>query len=81
MLYYQKISGPKREMAHTAKFDVPISKDITSPFRGPVPPLISHTGILQAQQQSVQIMAAIKGEQAFVATTSGQTKSTFFKIN
>eukprot|EP00069_Balaena_mysticetus_P012234 bmy_21628T0 len=64
-------------MAHTAKFDVPISKDITSPFRGPVPPLISHTGILQAQQQSVQIMAAIKGEQAFVAATSGQKKSTF----
>ncbi|TEA41748.1 hypothetical protein DBR06_SOUSAS38510005 [Sousa chinensis] len=64
-------------MAHTAKFDVPIGRDITGPFRGPVPPLISHTGILQAQQQSVQIMAAIKGDQAFVAATSGQKKSTF----
>ncbi|XP_028349277.1 uncharacterized protein [Physeter macrocephalus] len=57
---YQNISGPKRRIAHTAQFDVPTSKGITSPSRGPVPPLISHTGILQAQQQAVQIMATIK---------------------
>ncbi|XP_036711596.1 uncharacterized protein LOC118897004 [Balaenoptera musculus] len=76
MQYYQNISGPKRRIAHTAKFDVPTSKEITSPFRGPVP-LISHTGILQAQQQAVQIMAAIKGGQAFVAATSEQKKNTF----
>ncbi|XP_066897488.1 MOB kinase activator 3B isoform X1 [Kogia breviceps] len=56
---------------------VPTSKEITSPSRGPVPPLISDTGILQAQQQTVQIMAAIKGGQAFVATTSEQKKNTF----
>ncbi|XP_059870848.1 RNA exonuclease 1 homolog [Delphinus delphis] len=77
MQYYQNISGPKRRIAHTAKFDVPTSKEITSPSRGPVPPLISHTGILQAQQQAVQIMAAIKGGQAFVAATSEQEKNTF----
>ncbi|XP_049566986.1 uncharacterized protein LOC101276190 [Orcinus orca] len=77
MQYYQNISGPKRRIAHTAKFDVPTSKEITSPSRGPVPPLISHTGILQAQQQAVQIMAAIKGGQAFVAATSEQKKNTF----
>ncbi|XP_007177058.2 uncharacterized protein LOC103015293 isoform X1 [Balaenoptera acutorostrata] len=76
MQYYQNISGPKRRIAHTAKLDVPTSKEITSPFRGPVP-LISHTGILQAQQQAVQIMAAIKGGQAFVADTSEQKKNTF----
>ncbi|KAM9081874.1 uncharacterized protein AAG666_016636 isoform 3-T3 [Megaptera novaeangliae] len=76
MQYYQNISGPKRRIAHTAKFDVPTSKDITNPFRGPVP-LISHTGILQAQQQAMQIMAAIKGGQAFVAATSEQKKNTF----
>ncbi|XP_029057407.1 RNA exonuclease 1 homolog isoform X2 [Monodon monoceros] len=77
MQYYQNISGPKRRIAHTAKFDVPTSKEITSPSRGPVPPLISHTGILQAQQRAVQIMAAIKGGQAFVAATSEQKKNTF----
>ncbi|XP_032491231.1 uncharacterized protein LOC116755618 isoform X5 [Phocoena sinus] len=77
MRYYQNISGPKRRIAHTAKFDVPTCKEITSPSRGPVPPLISHTGILQAQQRAVQIMAAIKGGQAFVAATSEQKKNTF----
>ncbi|XP_005660112.2 RNA exonuclease 1 homolog isoform X2 [Sus scrofa] len=76
MLYYQNISKPKKRIAHTAKFDVPTSKEMISPFRGPGPPLVSHTRLLQAQEQAVQIMAAIKGGQAFVSLTSEEKKNT-----
>nr|XP_044612780.1 RNA exonuclease 1 homolog isoform X2 [Equus asinus] len=74
MLYYQNIPGPKRRITHIAKFDVPTSKEIISPFRGPVP-LVSPTGILRAQQQAVQITAAVRSGQAFVAATSEQKKN------
>ncbi|XP_058421907.1 RNA exonuclease 1 homolog [Diceros bicornis minor] len=75
MPYYQNVSGPKRRIAHIAKFDVPTSKEIISPFRGPGPPLMSPAGILPAQQQAEQIMAAVRSGQAFVAATSEQKKS------
>uniref|UniRef100_A0A8I3P7F8 RNA exonuclease 6 (putative) n=1 Tax=Canis lupus familiaris TaxID=9615 RepID=A0A8I3P7F8_CANLF len=77
MLYCQNTSGPKRRIAHIAKFDVPTSKEIISPFREPVPPLISHPGIPQAQQQAVQIMADIRSKQAFLAAGSEQNKTIF----
>uniref|UniRef100_A0ABI7Z3N7 MOB kinase activator 3B n=2 Tax=Boreoeutheria TaxID=1437010 RepID=A0ABI7Z3N7_FELCA len=56
---------------------VPTSKDILSPFREPVAPLMSRPGILRAQQQAAQITADIKSGQAFVAATSEQKKTTF----
>nr|XP_035962264.1 RNA exonuclease 1 homolog [Halichoerus grypus] len=74
MLYYQNTSGPKKRIAHIAKFDVPTSKEIISPLREAVPPLISHPAILRAQQQAVQIMADIKSGQAFLAAPSEQKK-------
>ncbi|XP_034519882.1 RNA exonuclease 1 homolog [Ailuropoda melanoleuca] len=77
MLSYQNISGPKKRIAHIAKFDVPASKEIISPLREPVPPLISHPGILRAQQQAVQIMADIRSGQAFLAAPSEQKKTMF----
>ncbi|XP_008568131.1 PREDICTED: uncharacterized protein LOC103588262 isoform X4 [Galeopterus variegatus] len=77
MLYYKKNSGPKKRIAHTAKFDAPTSKEIISAFREPVPPLRSHSVILRAQQQAVQIKAAIKSGQAFVAAASEQKKNAF----
>ncbi|CAD7687705.1 unnamed protein product [Nyctereutes procyonoides] len=77
MLYCQNTSGPKKRIAHIAKFDVPTSKEILSSFREPVPPLISHPGIPQAQQQAVQIMADIRSEQAFLAARSEQNKTIF----
>uniref|UniRef100_H0XTK9 Exonuclease domain-containing protein n=1 Tax=Otolemur garnettii TaxID=30611 RepID=H0XTK9_OTOGA len=72
MLYYKNTSRRKKRIAHTAKFHVPTNKEIISPFRGPVLPLISHTGIIRAQQQAVQIKAAVKSGQAFIAATSEQ---------
>ncbi|XP_043422733.1 putative exonuclease GOR [Prionailurus bengalensis] len=76
-LYYQNLSGPKKRIAHIAKFNVPTSKDILSPFRETVAPLMSRPGILRAQQQAAQITADIKSGQAFVAATSEQKKTTF----
>ncbi|XP_010983794.2 uncharacterized protein LOC105093611 [Camelus dromedarius] len=75
MLYYQNISRLKKRIVHAAKFDALINKETISPHRGPVPPLISHAGLLQAQQQAVQMKAAVKGGQAFVAVTSEQKKN------
>ncbi|XP_053462096.1 uncharacterized protein LOC128596528 [Nycticebus coucang] len=75
MKYYKNTSRRKKRIAHTAKFDVPTSKEIISPFRGPVLPLISHTGIIRAQQQAVQIKAAVKSGRAFIAATSEQKKT------
>uniref|UniRef100_A0A5F9D1D5 RNA exonuclease 1 homolog-like domain-containing protein n=1 Tax=Oryctolagus cuniculus TaxID=9986 RepID=A0A5F9D1D5_RABIT len=77
MLNYRSTSGPKKRIAHTAKFDVPSSKEIVSSFRGPVPPPATRTGILRAQQQAGQMQAAGKSGQAFAAATSEHRKSAF----
>ncbi|KAI5942167.1 RNA exonuclease 1 [Manis javanica] len=77
MLYSQNTSGPKKRIAHSAKFNVPARREITDPIRVSGPPLMSHPGILQAQQQAMQITAAIRSGQAFIAATLGQRKNTF----
>nr|XP_012619840.1 RNA exonuclease 1 homolog isoform X2 [Microcebus murinus] len=75
MLHYKNTSGPKKRIAHTAKFDVPISKEIISPWKGPVSSLISHSRIIRAQQQAAHIKAAVKSGRAFIAATSEQKKN------
>ncbi|KAH1169181.1 RNA exonuclease 1 homolog isoform X2 [Mauremys mutica] len=69
------VSGQKKRIAHTAKFDVQTNKEILVPFKAPLPQQSCPTRILHAQQQAVQITAAVKSGQAFVAATSGQKKS------
>ncbi|XP_048360344.1 RNA exonuclease 1 homolog [Sphaerodactylus townsendi] len=67
--------GQKRRIAHTAKFDVNATKEIIVPFKAPLPQQTYHSRILQAQQQAVEIMAAVKSGQAFVAATCSSKKS------
>ncbi|XP_053151246.1 RNA exonuclease 1 homolog isoform X3 [Hemicordylus capensis] len=57
--------------------DVKVSttKEIIVPFKAPLPQQTSHSRILQAQQQAVQITAAVKSGQAFVAATCAPKKS------
>ncbi|XP_074984930.1 RNA exonuclease 1 homolog isoform X2 [Caretta caretta] len=69
------VPGQKKRIAHTAKFDVQTNKEILVPFKAPLPQQSCPTRILQAQQQAVQITAAVKSGQAFVAATSGQKKT------
>ncbi|XP_067409277.1 RNA exonuclease 1 homolog isoform X2 [Emydura macquarii macquarii] len=69
------VPGPKKRIAHTAKFDVQTNKEILVPFKAPLPQQACHTRILQAQQQAVHITAAVKSGQAFVAATAGQKKT------
>lgn len=66
----------------------PTSKEIISPFRGPMSPPVSHTELLQVQQQVVQITAATleQKKNTFACPTSqtqrkvsgGMRKSFFF---
>ncbi|XP_062984807.1 RNA exonuclease 1 homolog [Elgaria multicarinata webbii] len=70
------LPGQKKRIAHTAKFDINNTKEIIVPFKAPLPQQICHSRILQAQQQAVQITAAIKSGQAFVAATCGHKKNT-----
>ncbi|XP_060093169.1 RNA exonuclease 1 homolog [Heteronotia binoei] len=69
------LPGQKRRIAHTAKFDVNTTKEIIVPFKAPLSQQTYHSRILQAQQQAVQITAAVKSGQAFVAATCGSRKS------
>ncbi|XP_061487368.1 RNA exonuclease 1 homolog isoform X2 [Rhineura floridana] len=66
----------KRRIAHTAKFDVHTTKEIIAPFKAPLPQQTCNSRILQVQQQAVQITAAVKSGQAFVAATCGSKKTT-----
>ncbi|XP_066468694.1 RNA exonuclease 1 homolog [Tiliqua scincoides] len=70
------LPGQKRRIAHPAKFDVSTTKEIIVPFKAPLPQQSCHSRILQAQQQAVQITAAVKSGQAFVAAACGLKKST-----
>ncbi|XP_029462364.1 RNA exonuclease 1 homolog isoform X2 [Rhinatrema bivittatum] len=69
-----KISGQKRRIAHSAKFNVKSSRGIFVPFKGPVPQQICNSRVLQAQHQAAQITADVKSGQAFVAATSVHKK-------
>ncbi|XP_015273634.1 PREDICTED: RNA exonuclease 1 homolog [Gekko japonicus] len=69
------LPGQKRRIAHTAKFDVSTTKEIIVPFKARLPQQPYHSRILQAQQQAVQITAAVKSGQAFVAAACGSRKS------
>ncbi|XP_030050039.1 RNA exonuclease 1 homolog isoform X2 [Microcaecilia unicolor] len=72
-----KISAQKKRIAHPAKFNVKSNREILVPFKGPAPQQIHNSRILQAQQHAVQITAAVKSGQAFVAATSIQQMSGF----
>ncbi|KAM8960546.1 LOW QUALITY PROTEIN: RNA exonuclease 1 homolog [Pelodytes ibericus] len=69
------VPGQKKRIAHpSAKCEVKSSGSILVPYRGPTPQQIPHARILHVQQQAVQITAAVKNGQAFVA--SAQKKIT-----
>nr|XP_033775328.1 RNA exonuclease 1 homolog isoform X2 [Geotrypetes seraphini] len=72
-----KISGQKKRIAHPAKCNVKSNREILVPFKVSAPHQIFNSRILQAQQQAVQITAAVKSGQAFVAATSMQHMSGF----
>ncbi|XP_053321894.1 RNA exonuclease 1 homolog [Spea bombifrons] len=60
----------KKRVAHpSAKCDVKSSGSILVPYRGPAPQQIPQGRILHVQQKAVQITAAVKSGQAFVAST------------
>ncbi|XP_044284057.1 RNA exonuclease 1 homolog [Varanus komodoensis] len=69
------LPGQKKRIAHTAKFDVNTTKEITVPFRAPLPQQTGNSRIMQARQQAVQVSTAIKSGQAFVAATCGHKKN------
>ncbi|XP_069487021.1 RNA exonuclease 1 homolog [Ambystoma mexicanum] len=74
------LNGQRKRIAHPAKFDEAMvqsknltaksNKEVLVPLREPAPPPVSHTRILRAQQQAVQITAAVRGGQDFVAAVS-----------
>ncbi|KAF7244717.1 hypothetical protein EYD10_09203 [Varanus komodoensis] len=51
------------------------TKEITVPFRAPLPQQTGNSRIMQARQQAVQVSTAIKSGQAFVAATCGHKKN------
>ncbi|XP_014348705.1 RNA exonuclease 1 homolog [Latimeria chalumnae] len=70
------IPGQKKRIAHAAKYNVKSSsRQILVPYREAAPCQACPSRILQVQQQAIQLTAAIKSGQAFVATT-GQKKAT-----
>ncbi|XP_053555969.1 RNA exonuclease 1 homolog [Bombina bombina] len=71
------VPGQKKRIAHSsAKCNTKNrsrstvkSNSVLVPYREPAPQQIPHAKILQVQQQAVQITAAVKSGQAFVAST------------
>uniref|UniRef100_A0A6I8S9V2 Uncharacterized XB5934250 n=1 Tax=Xenopus tropicalis TaxID=8364 RepID=A0A6I8S9V2_XENTR len=64
------VPSQKKRIAHPAtKIDTKSSNCILVPYRGPTQQQIPHARILNVQQQAVQITAAVKSGQAFVAST------------
>ncbi|XP_025971585.2 uncharacterized protein LOC112992615 [Dromaius novaehollandiae] len=66
------VPGQKKRIAHTAKFEVHTKKEIV-PFRASSP---QQGDNMRIQQEAMLFTAAGKNEQAFVATTSRQKKTT-----
>ncbi|KAM4706959.1 uncharacterized protein O3C94_001919 [Discoglossus pictus] len=64
-----KVTGQKKRIARPSASDVKSSTSVLVPYRGPAPQQIPHARILHVQQQAVQITAAVKSGQAFVAST------------
>ncbi|XP_063770168.1 RNA exonuclease 1 homolog isoform X2 [Pseudophryne corroboree] len=68
--------GQKKRIAHpSAKCEVKTSNSILVPYRGPTTQQIPHTRILHVQQQALQITSAVKGGQAFVASSQKRIAS------
>ncbi|XP_075047577.1 RNA exonuclease 1 homolog isoform X2 [Mixophyes fleayi] len=64
------LPGQKKRIAHpSAKCDVKTSTSILVPYRGPSSQQIPHARILHVQHQALQITSAVKGGQAFVASS------------
>ncbi|XP_077331269.1 RNA exonuclease 1 homolog [Lithobates pipiens] len=64
------LPGQKKRIAHpSAKCDAKENSSILIPFRRSAPPQITPQRIVQIQQQAVQISSAVKGGQAFVASS------------
>ncbi|KAM4807955.1 RNA exonuclease 1 homolog [Rhinophrynus dorsalis] len=66
-------SQRKRIARPSAKCDIKSSRNILVPYRGPAQQQIPRARILHVQQQAVQIAAAVKSGQAFVASSQNRT--------
>ncbi|XP_036095390.1 equatorin isoform X1 [Rousettus aegyptiacus] len=72
-----QISGTDEEEIDKTQvtIQVPTSKEIISPFRGPVSSPVSHTELLRTQQQAVQITAAHFGiKEEYICMSQTQRK-------